>query len=312
MTCSGSSACTPATGKSENGGTGSRSVTRQPIRTIITGIHGKEQSLNIRFRSLRRPGTFFSKKKGAPLHQFHPTEYIIQTPACKQIIRQMQAETGKTIVKPPPSSKIKQVPSRKKTFPLHPVPPTPSTASRQLFNKHLLYASCSVAAYTLLMMWGTAWTTSLLTEEGHTAVRSQLAAFKPFFCVFGVFLLLYVAGCRVYRLRHGMPRVLSRGTGNFCLASFVMGAFSFLGYAWLTASYSPPDSASAGLFIPSAYTHEFSGSALLFCLVLPSGLLSLAASLLASTNRVPGIKDMLAVLWCLVAPFLCIFLLRTP
>lgn len=35
-------------------------------------------------------------------------------------------------------------------------------------------------------------------------------------------------------------------------------------------------------------------------------------TLQASRNHVPGIKDILAVLWCLLVPFLCIFLLRSP
>ena len=62
----------------------------------------------------------------------------------------------------------------------------------------------------------------------------------------------------------------------------------------------------------SVYIHEFSGGALVFSLVLPLGLLSLAASLQASRNHVPGIKDILVVLWCLLVPFLFIFLLRSP
>lgn len=92
----------------------------------------------------------------------------------------------------------------------------------------------------------------------------------------------------------------------------MLGLLSFLLYAGLTASYAPPDSAFSKLEIPSVYIHEFSGGALVFSLVLPLGLLSLAASLQASRNHVPGIKDILVVLWCLLVPFLFIFLLRSP
>ncbi|MCD8061418.1 MAG: hypothetical protein LUE13_03620 [Akkermansiaceae bacterium] len=109
-----------------------------------------------------------------------------------------------------------------------------------------------------------------------------------------------------------MQPLLSPGVTAFCVAAFMLGLLSFLLYAGLTASYAPPDSNLTELEIPSVYIHEFSGAALVFSMVLPLGLLSLAASLQASRNQVPGIKDILAVLWCLLVPFLCIFLLRSP
>uniref|UniRef100_UPI003AAEC384 hypothetical protein n=1 Tax=Akkermansia sp. TaxID=1872421 RepID=UPI003AAEC384 len=109
-----------------------------------------------------------------------------------------------------------------------------------------------------------------------------------------------------------MQPLLSPRVTTFCVAAFMLGLLSFLLYAGLTASYAPPDSAFSKLEIPSVYIHEFSGGALVFSLVLPLGLLSLAASLQASRNHVPGIKDILAVLWCLLVPFLFIFLLRSP
>lgn len=113
------------------------------------------------------------------------------------------------------------------------------------------------------------------------------------------------AACRIRPL-------LSSAVTTFAWPPLCLGLLSFLLYAGLTASYAPPDSALSKLEIPSVYIHEFSAAALVFSLVLPLGLLSLAASLQASRNHVPGIKDILAVLWCLLVPFLCIFLLRSP
>lgn len=219
------------------------------------------------------------------------------------IFRQQQENIITTPVSPHLKSLIFSMPAASMN---HASPASSGTISRP----NPWYAIHMGISHTLLMVWGTILITILCTEDHHTVVRSQLTGVRPFLCISGVILLLYAAGCRMCRRRCNMPPLLSRGAGIFCLLSFMMGLFFFLGYAWLTASYSPPDNASPNLFIPSAYTHEFSGSGLLFCLVIPLGLLSLAGSLLASSNRVPGIKDILAVLWCLLAPFLCIPLLR--
>lgn len=167
--------------------------------------------------------------------------------------------------------------------------------------------------YALLIVWATSLSVLLLTRDHpNVLVRSRLTEIQPYLYLSGVLILLDAAGCRIYRHTRGLPPLLPRRTRIFCLLAFSLGLFCFLLYAALTASYSPPDSALPELSFPSAYTHEFSGTALLFCLVLALGLLSLIASFLVSSNHVPALKDILAVLGCLLAPLLCIFLLRAP
>lgn len=167
-------------------------------------------------------------------------------------------------------------------------------------------------AHTELMLWITGMAVTLAGQNGHPAVHSRLLEIKPSLYVSGLLAVLLAAGCHTCRRCRRMQPLLSPRMTTFCVAAFMLGLLSFLLYAGLTASYAPPDSAFSKLEIPSVYIHEFSGGALVFSLVLPLGLLSLAASLQASRNHVPGIKDILAVLWCLLVPFLCIFLLRSP
>lgn len=167
-------------------------------------------------------------------------------------------------------------------------------------------------AHTVLMLWITGMAVILAGQNGHPAVHSRLLEIKPSLYVSGLLAVLLAAGCHICRRCHRMQPLLSLRVTTFCVAAFMLGLLSFLLYAGLTASYAPPDSAFSKREIPSVYIHEFSGAALVFSLVLPLGLLSLAASLQASKNHVPGIKDILAVLWCLLVPFLCILLLRSP
>ena len=167
-------------------------------------------------------------------------------------------------------------------------------------------------AHTVLMLWITGMAVILAGQDDHPAVHSRLLEIKSFLYVFGLLAVLSAAGCHIYRRCRRIRPLLSSAVTTFCVAAFMLGLLSCLLYAGLTASYAPPDSALSKLEIPSVYIHEFSAAALVFSLVLPLGLLSLAASLQASRNHVPGIKDILAVLWCLLVPFLCIFLLRSP
>ena len=167
-------------------------------------------------------------------------------------------------------------------------------------------------AHTVLMLWITGMAVILAGQNGHPAVHSRLLEIKPSLYASGLLAVLLAAGCHICRRCRRMQPLLSPRVTTFCVAAFMLGLLSFLLYAGLTASYAPPDSAFSKLEIPSVYIHEFSGGALVFSLVLPLGLLSLAASLQASRNHVPGINDILVVLWCLLVPFLFIFLLRSP
>ena len=160
-------------------------------------------------------------------------------------------------------------------------------------------------AHTVLMLWITGMAVILAGQDDHPAVHSRLLEIKSFLYVFGLLAVLSAAGCHIYRRCRRIRPLLSSAVTTFCVAAFMLGLLSFLLYAGLTAP-------CPNWKFPPFTSMNSPRQPWWFSLVLPLGLLSLAASLQASRNHVPGIKDILAVLWCLLVPFLCIFLLRSP